>query len=336
MNLNFSVITGEQVANVLNEHADEVQEIIKQTYLLHHQGQTINPNSYFLRYPDKPHARIIALPAHLGGEINVSGIKWIASNPENVKKGFPRASAVLILNDGETGYPFACLESSIISATRTAASAVLAAEHFRKKNKKGVKLGIVGAGLISRYIYKTFIKNDWMVDDLFIYDTQEEYSKKFLNHVESNCHQTVNVCSSLDELLKSSDVIVFATSSLSPYIKDFSSFSHNPIVLNISLRDLSPEILINSNNVVDDIEHVLSANTSPHLTEKQYQHRDFINGNIAELINNECLIDEKKSCIFSPMGMGILDLALGNYVYNKIKLENSLSVIDGFFSDVDR
>jgi len=32
-------------------------------------------------------------------------LKWIASYPGNVQRGFPRASAVLVLNDYENGYP---------------------------------------------------------------------------------------------------------------------------------------------------------------------------------------------------------------------------------------
>ena len=37
---------------------------------------------------------------------------------------------MLILNDPRTGYPLACIEASLISATHTAASAALAAEHI--------------------------------------------------------------------------------------------------------------------------------------------------------------------------------------------------------------
>ena len=99
-------------------------------YRLHASGNTINPDSYFLRYPDKPSSRIIALPAHLGGAVQISGIKWISSFPENRASNLARASAVLILNDAATGYPIACIEASLISATRTGASAALAAEHI--------------------------------------------------------------------------------------------------------------------------------------------------------------------------------------------------------------
>ena len=104
-------------------------DVVGRTYLLHHDRQSVNPDSYFLRFPTKPDARVIALPAYLGGDVDTIGIKWIASFPGNVQRGMPRASAVLLLNDYETGYPVACLEAAAISAARTAASAALAAGH---------------------------------------------------------------------------------------------------------------------------------------------------------------------------------------------------------------
>ena len=97
-------------------------------------------------FPDRPSSRIIALPASIGGPARVDGLKWISSFPENVAAGIPRASAVLILNDHDTGYPFACLESSIISATRTAASAALAADWLSRGRPRPSRIGFVGTG----------------------------------------------------------------------------------------------------------------------------------------------------------------------------------------------
>ncbi len=126
----FAVIPpGGQVRHALEGHEKEIVEVVEAAYRLHADGRTVNPPSSFLRFPDRTASRMIALPASLGGETPVDGMKWISSfPPANVRSGIPpRASAVLILNDPRTGYPFACLESSIISATRTAASAVSAA-----------------------------------------------------------------------------------------------------------------------------------------------------------------------------------------------------------------
>src|SRR5664280_1895074 len=124
----FSVVPGSSVRRILSTSRPDVVETVRRAYLLHHEGETVNPPSQFLRLPDKPSARIMGLPAYLGGDFRAAGMKWIASFPTNVAQNVPRASAVLLLNDYDSGYPFACLEASQISAARTAASAVLGAE----------------------------------------------------------------------------------------------------------------------------------------------------------------------------------------------------------------
>ena len=43
--------------------------------------------------------RINAMPGYIGGDYNMAGIKWIGSGPMNYKKGLPRASVTVVLND---------------------------------------------------------------------------------------------------------------------------------------------------------------------------------------------------------------------------------------------
>ena len=102
------MISGAQVQQALQGQEKQIVELVEATYRWHGAGDSVNPPSYFLRFPDRPSARIIALPASIGGQVRVDGLKWISSFPENVAAGIPRASAVLILNDHDTGYPFAC------------------------------------------------------------------------------------------------------------------------------------------------------------------------------------------------------------------------------------
>ena len=336
MSFEFCVIDGKTSFEIINEYPEEVFNFIRKTYLAHEAGQTINPPSYFFKIPEKADARIIALPAAITDDDKVVGIKWIGSNPANIQHHFPRASATIILNDYETFYPYACLEGSIISAVRTAYSAVLAATEIKQHDKKIKKLGIVGNGLIAKYIYKAFIAQGWRISEILLFDKAEEYSKKFSTYLHGDQHESVQIVKSLDELLIQSDMIVFATSALEPYIHDITLFNHNPILLNISLRDLDPKILLHSNNIVDDIEHVLQAKTSPDLAYQLCNHKNFINGTIGSLIQKKIVLDHNKPTVFSPMGMGILDVALAYFIYKNAK-ENSKTVeIPDFFFDVER
>ena len=131
----FSVITSEVVRRIVGQRRREIVQEVRRSYLVHESGGTVNPDSYFLHFLAKPDSKIIALPAYLGGDHDVAGIKWIASFPENISHGIPRASAVLLLNDYETGYPFTLPEAVQISAARTVASAVLAAEYLAARHR---------------------------------------------------------------------------------------------------------------------------------------------------------------------------------------------------------
>src|SRR4029450_10971357 len=198
----FAVITGGQVQQALQGQEKEIVELVEATYRLHGVGDSVNPPSYFLRFPDRPSSRIIALPASIGGPMRVDGLKWISSFPENVAAGIPRASAVLILNDHDTGYPFACLEASIISATRTAASAALAADWLSRDRQRPTRVGFVGVGLIARYIHTFLAGTGWSFDAIGMYDPSAESAAGFRGYLEQfGTAARVTVHDSAEELI---------------------------------------------------------------------------------------------------------------------------------------
>jgi 2,3-diaminopropionate biosynthesis protein SbnB len=333
----FAVISGGQVQSALQGREKEIVELVEATYRLHGAGDSVNPPSYFLRFPDRPSSRIIALPASIGGPDRVDGLKWISSFPENVASGIPRASAVLILNDHDTGYPFACLESSIISATRTAASAALAADWLSRSRSRPTRIGFVGLGLIARYIHTFLAGTGWSFDEIGVHDLSADSAAGFRGYLgQSGTAGRITVHQNAEELIRSSDLVVFATVAAEPHISDASWFEHNPVVLHVSLRDLAPEILLASTNVVDDIEHCLKANTSPHLVEQLTGNRDFLLGTLNDVMAGRVKVPADRPVIFSPFGLGVLDLAVGKHVYDTVVSSGDLHVIDDFFHELRR
>ena len=333
----FAVISGGQVQHALQGREQQIVDLVEATYRLHGTGDSVNPPSYFLRFPDRPSSRIIALPASIGGDVRVDGVKWVSSFPENVRTGVPRASAVLILNDHDSGYPFACLESSIISATRTAASAALAADWLSRNRERPTRVGFIGVGLIARYIHTFLAGTGWSFDEIGVHDLSSESAAGFRGYLEqSGTSGRITVHDSAEQLIRSSDLVVFATVASAPHVSDPSWFEHHPLVLHVSLRDLAPEILLASTNVVDDVEHCLKANTSPHLAEQLTGNRDFLLGTLDDVMSGRVTVPADQTAVFSPFGLGVLDLAVGKYVYDEVARSRDLHVVDDFFHERSR
>ncbi|MFD6792582.1 MULTISPECIES: 2,3-diaminopropionate biosynthesis protein SbnB [Prauserella salsuginis group] len=319
--------------DILRTSRTTVLELVHETYLLHEAGASINPDSYFLRFPDKPNSRVIALPGYLGGTFDKIGMKWIASFPDNVASGRPRASAALLLNDYATGSPIACLESAGISAARTAASATLAAARLKPAETRTVSF--IGSGIIARTIADYLLVAVQGISEAVVHDLVPASGANLVRYISEEYPITAKFVDTLNEALES-DIVVFATTAPTPYVTPATEFHPGQLVLNISLRDIAPEILLRSNNVLDDVDHCLKAETSAHLAERLSDGREFIDGTIGDVLRGEIELRSDRATIFSPFGLGVLDIAVGSFVLKQARDAGKAVEIENFIGEEKR
>jgi hypothetical protein len=99
----------------------------------------------------------------------------------------------------------------------------------------------------------------------------------------------------------------------------------------LSLRDICVNVILAAQNIVDDVDHCLKANTSLHLTEMATGNRDFVAGNLVDVPEQKLQPGRGRPRI-SQFGLGVLDLALGNFVLEAALASNAAIALPVFFS----
>jgi ornithine cyclodeaminase/alanine dehydrogenase-like protein (mu-crystallin family) len=95
----------------------------------------------------QPDAFIHAMPAFIPA-MRSAGIKWVSGYPENQARGLPYITGLLILNDIDTGLPYAIMDCVWITAYRTAAATAIAAKYLADAGSNTV--GILACGVQGR------------------------------------------------------------------------------------------------------------------------------------------------------------------------------------------
>ena len=329
------ILKGEEVLSLLDGRELDLIDLVGRAYTTHARGNSTLPHSTFLLFPHRERDRIIALPAYLGEQFEVSGIKWIASFPNNINQGIERASAVLILNSTETGRPEAIMESSLISAKRTAASAALAARTLHAGGAPA-GVGLIGCGPIN-YQISRFLLAVWPdVQSFKIFDLSPSRADQFSKELAKlQPGARVEIAGSLESVLRECTVISIATTAAKPHISDLSICPPNTTILHISLRDISAGAILESENIVDDQDHICQAETSVHLAEKLVGHREFIGATLAEVLTGNKWVreDNGRTVVFSPFGLGVLDIAVAKFVTTQAVTAGTGTVIESFLPE---
>jgi len=282
-----------------------------------------------MRFPQKPSSRINALPAYVGQNVDLAGMKWVAFFPDNVRQNRQRASAVIVLNSFETGYPIAVLDGTLISAARTAASAALAARSLIP-SKLARSFAFYGAGIINRDVLEFLLDDGWSLRNIQINDPNSESQRALAEH----CH--TRGCSNVEtgkiEDPTSHDLVSMATSALTPWFD--SDIGNHQTILHISLRDILPKHLKAVRNIVDDVEHAVKANTSLHLLQQEA-------GSIPRIENLQNLLSvkatqTKEATVVAAFGMGILDIAVASFIMEMADKTNELLELKGMLPSLSR
>lgn len=95
----------------------------------------------------QPDAFIHAMPAFIPS-LRSAGIKWVSGYPENFKRGLPYITGLLVLNDVDTGIPYAVMDCTWITAYRTGAASALSARYLARPESETV--GILACGVQGR------------------------------------------------------------------------------------------------------------------------------------------------------------------------------------------
>jgi len=113
---------------------------VRNAFIAHHRGEWVmQPKIYVTNYPA---GDFRAMPAIGGGH---ALLKWVTSFPGNPALGLPTVTGLVVLSNSETGQLEAVLDAASVTALRTAAAGVLAADTLGVEN--GPSVAVVGCGV---------------------------------------------------------------------------------------------------------------------------------------------------------------------------------------------
>src|SRR5437773_11634013 len=125
-------------------------EAVRHAFVAYARGEwTMPPKVYVPAYPA---GDFRAMPA-LGGGHGL--LKWVTSFPANPAHGLPTVTGLVLLSDASTGMPVAVLDAGAVTALRTGAAAVLAAETLGRADAKIA--AVIGAGVNGEAVARTFL-----------------------------------------------------------------------------------------------------------------------------------------------------------------------------------
>ena len=147
-------------------------EAVRDAFVAYARGEWSMPPKVYV--PAYPAGDFRAMPALGAGH---ASLKWVTSFPGNPAQGLPTVTGLVLLSDASNGALLAALDAGAVTALRTGAAAVLAAETLGRADGTAA---VVGAGVNGIAAARTFVARG---RDVSLYDVDDERARRAANEL---------------------------------------------------------------------------------------------------------------------------------------------------------
>ncbi len=303
---------------------DDCIASVKNALRRHAEGGTLRPG-------------ILGVPATDGGfHIKAAGLKgtrtWFAVKCNGnffnnaARFGMPNIQGLILLCDGDTGYPLAVIDSIEITTLRTGAATAVAAEYLAREDARVAT--ICGCGNQGRVQLRALscVRD---VERIFAFDSDPAQARRFADQMSQERGLTVEPVEDLCAAVRASDVCITCTPARS-YLLRAEDVRPGTFVAGVGAdsedkQELDPRLFARARVVVDSLEQCAAIGDLHHALEGGVVTRASVYAELAELVagRKPGRTSPDEITLFDSTGIALEDVGAAIVVYERALERNA-------------
>lgn len=300
----------------------QIIQIIEDALLAYSNNEILLPDKISQIFNEGLQTRINCMPSTLLKE-GVCGVKWVSVFPNNPKL-FNRqnVSGVILLSEIKTGFPFAIVDGTLITALRTACLGAIGAKYLARKDSS--VYGTIGAGEQAKthfLVMKTLFPN---IKTCYVSSRSNVSELSFVDAMKAKFDDVEFItCNGVYDLAaRNADIIVTAVSCQAPLLKA-DSIKPGTFYCHVGGWEDEYDVALKADKIVCDDWSSLKHRGSPTIArmyEKGLLKDKDIYANLSDIISGKKVGRETESEFnyFNSIGLSFVDVAVANYCYKAV------------------
>lgn len=303
--------------------AEQVLKLVETALTGYAKGDSVNPVKLHLPYYPVYEGYLNSMPSFIKSS-NLSGVKLVTVHKNNaLQHNLPVTMGTIVLNEPETGMPYAILGGTHITSMRTGAVAGVTAKYLAKKDSK--VLTIVGAGAqgITSMQMVALAMNS--IEEVRVVDIRSENQEHFITKAKEMLPNINYVAySDCQKAFKGSDIIVLATTANKSLLEGM-ELDKGITVICVNERLTPKAIDMFDRWIVDFTECVIErfnsgSKRSAEISGDKYESltEAMVTGEIGDVIIGKTVgrANDEEKVLSASVGMSIVDVTVARAAYD--------------------